>query len=240
MISAMCQLAGEDVPVYVGAQEPLLIDQRQSEAPQSAALPLTGPDREYPHGEAISFMRRTIRQNPGEVVLLTIGPLTNIALLFKVDPEIPYLLKGLVMMCGAFEVDRIEWNAMLDPHASAVVYNTHTPLHRSVGLDVTTQVTMSAEEVRSRFQAPLLRLVLDFAEIWFQDRDVITFHDPLAAATIFEDGICQFKRGQVAVELDDQETLGKTHWKPMPNGRHEVATRVNPERFLGHFFSLFT
>jgi hypothetical protein len=44
---------------------------------------------------AIEFLRATIRAHPGEIDLLTIGPLTNIGLLFAVDPEIPSLLKGL-------------------------------------------------------------------------------------------------------------------------------------------------
>lgn len=47
-------------------------------------------------------MRRTIRENPGEVTLIAVGPMTNIALLFLTDPEIPHLLKRLCLMCGRF------------------------------------------------------------------------------------------------------------------------------------------
>lgn len=50
----------------------------------------------------IPFLRQTIRAHPGEVTLLGIGPLTNIALLFSIDAEIPLLLKQLVLMCGVF------------------------------------------------------------------------------------------------------------------------------------------
>ena len=107
---------------------------------------------------------------------MTIGPLTNIGLLFAVDREIPSLLKALVMMCGVFTnrlagVGPREWNAIGDPHATAIVYNAPVAVHRSLGLDVTCQVVMPADEVRKQFQRPLLRPVLDFAEVWFTKRD---------------------------------------------------------------------
>lgn len=240
LVSSLCEVAGADLPIYIGAEEPLLVEQRQPQAPQAAALTFWKHGSGFPRGQAVDFMQRTIRQHPGEVILLTIGPLTNVALLFKVDPEIPALLKGLVMMCGVFETDELEWNAMLDPHATAMVYRSQIAHHRSIGLDVTRQVTMPAEEVRKRFQAPLLRPVLDFAEVWFEERETITFHDPLAAATIFKDGICQFKRGQVTVELQEPEALGKATWDSKVDGSHEVAGHVNPEIFFDHFFSLFS
>ncbi len=239
MASTLCQIAGKNIPIYIGAETPLLIEQRQPTAPQADALSQWAHQTGFPRGEAISFMRRVIRENPGEITLLPIGPLTNIALLFKIDPEIPSLLKSLVLMCGAFENGRLEWNAMLDPHASEIVYRAAAPIHRSIGTDVTMQVTMPAEEVRQRFQAPLLKPVLDFAEVWFEYSEIITFHDPLAAATIFRPDICGFTPGQVNIELEDQENLGKTYWKRNPSGPHEVALSVQPENFFEHFFSYF-
>ena len=240
LASALCRVAGRQIPIYIGAEEPLLVEQRQPGAPQAEALARWGHDAGFAHGEAVEFLRRTIRDHPGEITLLTIGPLTNIALLFKVDPQIPVLLQRLVMMCGAFEPGRQEWNAMLDPHASAIVYNTKVRLHRSIGLDVTTQVRMPAAEVRQAFQAPPLQPVLDFAEVWFQQREAITFHDPLAAATLFDPAICGFSRGRVAIELEDPDSLGKTVWQADPEGPHEVATQVDPVKFFKHFFSYFS
>ena len=98
---------------------------------------------------------------------------------------------------------------------------------------------MPADEVRRRFQHPRLLPVLDFAEIWFQEQDKITFHDPLAATTIFAPGICTFQRGWVEIELADQEALGMTRWTPDPGGPHEAALGVNPEAFFKHYFSFF-
>ncbi|GIK40357.1 MAG: nucleoside hydrolase [Chloroflexota bacterium] len=245
LASALCKVAGPEVPIFPGAEDPLLVPQKQTSAPQVVALKNWDHDQYFPRGQAIEFLRQTIRQYPGEVVLLTIGPLTNIGLLFRVDPEIPYLLKGLTMMCGVFtdrfrSVGPLEWNAQLDPHATAIVYRSAVSVHRSVGLDVTCQVTMAARQVKEKFQADLLRPVLDFAEVWFRDRDTITFHDPLAAATIFDDRICVFKKGMVEVELASEESQGKTHWKPGGlDARHEVACEVDNVHFFEHYFSMF-
>lgn len=245
MASALCKLAGKDVEIFPGSELPLLIPQYQPLAPQAEALKDWPHQERFPEGQAISYLRNTIRANPGEVTLLTIGPLTNIGLLFRVDPEIPRLLKRLVLMCGVFTnrlagVGPLEWNAMGDPHASAIVYQSPVPIHRSVGLDVTCQVKMPADEVRQRFQKGLLRPVLNFAEVWFRHNQILTFHDPLAAVAIFDEQICRFDRGSVEVELVSARTKGMTHWTPDINGLHEVAMAVNPDRFFNHIFSFFS
>ena len=244
MASALCKAAGKDVPIFPGAEQPFLRNQLQTHAPQAVALKRWAHENRFPKGAYLEFLRDTIRSNPGEVNLLTIGPLTNIALLFRFDPELPTLLKSLVMMCGVFTnqlagVGPLEWNAMLDPHATAVVYQSKVPIHRSIGLDVTCQVVMDADEVRKRFQTGILQVVLDFAEVWFKDRPSITFHDPLAAVTIFDQQVCAFERGQVEVELTSSRFIGLTAWTTDPEGMHAIALQVQPEQFFAHYFGCF-
>ena len=245
LASVLCKVAGKDIPIFPGVETPLLVSQKQPLTPQATALSNWPHETIFPQGQAIEFLRRTIRKLPGEITLLTIGPLTNAALLFSVDPEIPSLLKGLVLMGGVFTnrlagVGPLEWNARVDPHATAMVYRAEVPIHRSVGLDVTCQVAMDATQVRERFQMDLLRPVLDFAKVWFRQRDKITFHDPLAATTLFDDGICGFERGTVDVELASERLQGMTHWTPVDaDGKHDVALEVNADRFFEHFFSAF-
>jgi inosine-uridine nucleoside N-ribohydrolase len=223
---------------------PIKVPQKQLRAQQAAALPRWPHETRFPRGEAIRFLRESIHANPGEVVLLTVGPLTNIGLLFQEYPEVPGLLKALVTMGGMYnenspEKDRIEWNTSGDPHATEIVYRSRVVSHRSLGLDVTQRVVLSDEGVRERFTAPLLRPVLDFAEIWFAEfYPAITFHDPLAAAVIFDDGICEFERGEVTIDMNERS--GRTIWRPDgPDAPHEVAVSVDPERFFDHFFGTF-
>lgn len=224
---------------------PLLIDQRQPDVPQASALSRWPHETKFPQGQAVEFMRQTIRANPGEVTLLAIGPMTNVAALFAADEEIPSLLKSLVLMCGVFTnrlagVGPLEWNALLDPAATAIVYRARPGMHRSIGLDVTCQVRMLAAEVRERFKKDsMLHPVLDFAEVWFKRIEMMTFHDPLAAVCIFDETVCGFERGQIDVEQDSKRLGGMTHWKSEAAGPHEVALTVDRQRFFEHYFSFF-
>lgn len=244
LASAICKAAKKNIPIYPGTENPLFIRQKQPVAAQAKALEHWEHEKEFPVGEAVEFLRRTIRSNPGEITLLAIGPMTNIALLFSVDPEIPKLLKSLVLMCGVFTnrlpgVGPVEWNAICDPHAAAIVYNAPVKIHRSIGLDVTCQVRMEKDEVRERFKADVLKPVVDFAGVWFETVNEITFHDPLAAVTIFDEDICRFDKGNVEIELMSDRLNGLTYWTPdKDKGIHEAALGVDSGRFFEHYFSI--
>ena len=247
MASALCKVAGKDIPIFPGAEMPLLSPVLQDEAPQADALGKWDHDTTFPKGQAVQFLRDTIRQNPGEITLLTIGALTNIGLLFALDPEIPSMLKRLVMMCGMFtrRIERLvplEWNARQDPHATAIAYRHDVDVHWSVGTDVTSGVRMGRDAFKEKAKSDLFRPVLDFADVWFEDRNDVVFHDPLAAALIFDNQICQMVRGTVEIELQSDRLTGYTHWLPEPYvrpGRHEIAVSADSERFFEHFFSVF-
>ncbi len=245
MASALCKVAGKDIPIFAGTENPLIVPIRQKICGQAKALANWEHDEIKNNGEAVEFMRKTIRQNPGEVTLLAVGPMTNIALLFSVDREIPYLLKQLVMMCGAFTCNYPtgspgEWNSKNDPHAARIVYQSPVKIHRSIGLDVTRKVTMDQEHIREKFQVGLLKPVLDFAEVWFSNTKILTFHDPLAAVTIFNNEVCEFGRGDVEVEIVSERCAGYTCLKSdQENGAHEIALKVDADKFFEEYFSVF-
>ncbi|MCM8768645.1 MAG: nucleoside hydrolase [Candidatus Omnitrophica bacterium] len=240
----LCQSAGKEIPIFPGCEKPLLGDQKQPYAPQAEILGNQPHQERFAQGQAVEFLRQTIRRYPGEITLLTIGPLTNIGLLFALDAEVPSLLERLVMMAGVF-TNRIpgvgprEWNALVDPYATAIVYQAPVKKHYSIGLDVTCQVKMKADQVRGEFQKGLLKVVLKMAEIWFRKRDIVTFHDPLAAVSIFHPGVCSFQKGQVEVELTSRRLAGLTYWTPVDHGPHQVALEVDPPAFFDQFFSVF-
>jgi purine nucleosidase len=243
LASVMCQAAGKEIPIYPGADHPMRGEQRQPIAQQAAALPRWPHQTDFPLNQAIDFLADTIRAYPGEVTLLTIGPLTNAGLLFSTYPDVAQLLAGLVMMGGNFdesgpEGERVEWNVAGDLLASEITYKAPVRLHRSLGLNVTQKVMMSAEEVREKFTSPLLRPVMDMAEIWFAGfYPFITFHDPLAAATIFEPDLCSYQHGTVT--LDTTEKPGRTIWQTGGSyAPHQVAMAVDVEHYFAHFFNI--
>src|SRR5215216_5588044 len=243
LASVLCQAAGKSIPIYPGAEHPMQGEQRQPIAQQAAVLPNWPHEINFPLNQAVDFLADTIRSHPYEVTLLTIGPLTNIGTLFSTYPDVAELLSALIIMGGNFdesgpEAGRIEFNVAGDLAASEIVYKAPVRLHRSLGLNVTQQVMMQADEAKERFTAPLLRPVLDMAEIWFEKfYKSITFHDPLAAATILEPDLCSYQQGKVI--LDHAEQPGKTIWQPgNAEAPHQVAMAVDVERYFQHFFSV--
>ncbi|MCL1858560.1 MAG: nucleoside hydrolase [Oscillospiraceae bacterium] len=237
MASAICTNIGKpDIPVYPGTEMPLLTEQKQPIAPQNKYLGGWKYKPNYPRFGAIEFMRQTIRHNPGEVTLLSIGPMTNIGLLFTVDPEIPGMLRELVTMGGIFNNDTAaEWNIFCDPYAAYLACNAKVRVHYLIGGDITGQVRIQTdkEDIKRRFSAPVLRPVVDFTQAWLESTDVITFHDPLAAVTMFRDDVCGFEHGKV--EVDCTVNPGATKFIP-GDGHHYVAKSVIPDKFFEEFF----
>ncbi len=243
MASALCELAGRKVPIHSGMESPLKAVPRQTQCPQAEGLSRWTHSTGFAPGTAVDFLRDVIRSRPGEVTLLAIGPLTNIAVLFTRSPEIPRLLKSLVLMAGAFtdacsRGTHMEWNVQLDPEAADIVYRAPVPRLLSVGLDVTTQVVMDGTKFLDECgKRRLLGPVADFTRVWLKDNATVTFHDPLAAALIFEPTLCGLSRGRITVELEREGSQGATWFSPDdPKGPHEVAWSVEKDRFLEHYF----
>lgn len=242
---AVCRAAGRtDVPIHPGATDVLLSGPGQPDVPRFAGLQGRHAFRtDWPEHSAVDFLRHTIHAHPGEITLLGIGPLTNIALLFKEDPEIPGLLKRLVLMCGVFAGEpghgpgAREWNARVDPAATCIVYRSHVAEHRSIGLDVTKRCSLATPEMLARIEGVLPPVVRDMATVYLEDR--VTFHDPLAAVTVFHPAVCTYASGTVSVETTSPHLSGLTTFAPGPPGPHLVAASVESDRFFQRFFGVF-
>lgn len=256
LAAAVCDAAGRsDIPVHSGASRPLLHGPGQAQVPQYAALVGRPHRAAFPDNTAVEFLRSTIRARPGELTLLTIGPFTNIALLFALDPEIPGLLKQVVSMAGVFWPHvwgPTEWNSRVDPVANAIVLaatarvaageqaTVAVPRHVLFGLDVTYECQMKSEEVRRRFASPKFDIVRDLAEVWFgKSKEGMTFHDPLAAASIFKPELCTYQDGKVLADAADGTFAGLTALHPEANGPHRVAKTVDAAAFFREYFGVF-
>lgn len=249
----ICRAAGRaDVPIIAGLAGPLLHGPGQPNVPQYEAVQNMPHRKDYAANghsgaSAVHFLRETIRARPGEITLLAVGPMTNVGTLFALDPEIPRLLKRLVLMCGVFTSaggqgpGAREWNALVDPVASALVYRHAAPgTLLSVGLDVTTRCTLPQNECRDRFTRAggALGIVAQMAKVWFKHASHITFHDPLAAALVFAPDLCKTQTGRVDVFTDDNPLAGLTRWSVNEKGPHAVATDVDPAAFFAHYFGV--
>ena len=252
----MCTAAArDDVPVHCGAPGPLLM------GPGQAAVPLydavahrehRSPD-EWPVGTAVEFLRTTIRQRPGEITLLTIGPLTNVALLFALDPQIPSLLASIVSMAGVhFPHERmVETNVLSDPAAAAMVLRAtarpRSAPHTFLGLSVSSRCVLTADDVRQRLKPPLppADVVLEMLDAWSRRTRQVRFHDPLAAAMVFEPDLCTCEPGVVLTDVTrPSDEAGRTFFtaaRSLPDaGRafgQRVAKGVKTRAFFDHYFA---
>ena len=249
LVSAICKTAGQDIRIVPGSENRLDGPTRQPRVPQASVLPNWPHETEFSDDDAIEFMAETIHSRPNEVVLLAVGPMTNVAKLFTKHSDTPGLLKSLQLMLGRFidpynGTPSAEWNAYCDPTAASIVYSDAVSggiaSHTSLGLDVTTKVTMNSDEVRQHFQHPLLMPVYEMSAVWFDERAILNFHDPLAAVTLFDGGIVEFERGTSLVTRADDRDDGITDWTPDGNGPHRVGVEVDAAGFFESYFSVFT
>ena len=243
LASVMCKIANKNVPILLGLEGRIDGPCRQPEVPHHPILLNWNHETLFNDESAIDFMAKTIRTYPNEVVLLAVGPRTNVATLFLKHPDIPLLLKSLQIMGGRFIASRklpiSEWNIHCDPAAAHIVYNTLIPLQTSIGLDVTYNVEMDSKQVKERFDHYLLNPINEMSEIWFKKRKKIKFHDPLAAVTIFNESVCSYKKGTVTIQREDNDFDGITIWEENSNGPHRIGSTVNAKSFFESYFRVF-
>jgi purine nucleosidase len=163
---AVLELAGRtDVEVAMGREVPLvrpLETTPETHGPKGVGhAELPPPMRPLSERHAVDLILAEARSRPGEITLVTLGPLTNLALAVLVEPALPRLLKGYALMGGAFGVSgnttpTTEWNIHCDPDAAAIVFRAWgaaiaedptigRPL--ALGLDVTEQARILPDDV---------------------------------------------------------------------------------------------
>ena len=248
LVDSLCRAAGRaDVAIHAGAEHAIAASTPQPDVPQAAVL--DGFDHRDPGdfapNTAVTFLRDIIHAAPGEVMLLTIGPMTNAGLLFATYPESADQLAGIMIMGGAYSMSPWvgggqEWNSYCDPVAAGIVYRTPLASHRSVGLNVTHRCVLGAQESIDRFTAlgGPWAVVAAMTDVWGERSDTVTYHDPLAAAVLFRPGLCEWRRGRVSVELTSSRYRGATAFDPDPDDSapHEVAVDVDPDSFFLEVF----
>ncbi|XP_046467589.1 uncharacterized protein [Neodiprion pinetum] len=125
-----------DIPVYKGASHPLLLpDVKDHYFGQDGFGDFYYPDPPSTdlinQKDAVSAMIELVKQHPGEVTILALGPLTNIALAIRIYPEFLEKLQQLIVMGGSTEgrgntQPGIEFNFAADPAANFIVFNSST------------------------------------------------------------------------------------------------------------------
>ncbi|MFL5770533.1 MAG: nucleoside hydrolase [Chloroflexota bacterium] len=155
---AVLELGGRtDLEVALGDERPLVRPVEttpETHGPQGlgyAELPPAA--RPLSERHAVDVWLEHVRARPGEVSLVTCGPLTNMARAIEREPEFPRLLRRWVVMGGAYRVagntaPTTEWNIQCDPEAAAIAFGAAwTPRPIALGLDVTEKAKITPEHV---------------------------------------------------------------------------------------------
>jgi purine nucleosidase len=252
------RLGIHDTPLFRGSATPIIhTDQKRTPAPHVLALRKTA--RPPTPGYGPLAIVEHILANPGQITVVAIGPLTNVAIALLLEPRIRSAIKELVIMGGIFlgtmySRDKPgEFNVFSDPEAARAVLRSGIP-QRWIGLDCTLRVRLSmadAEELKkapssfAAFAGDATITYINYQAVRFPGRpkpDSVPMHDPLAVAVVSRPDLCEYKEMAVSIITGDGEARGvmiadrlETPSPPVPNCR--VAVGVNAEAFRSHFLT---
>ncbi len=258
MADALCaRLECRNIPIAAGADQPLYSNQYWRENP---VRPWLGegerkPRQSYEPNQALNLLRRTIREYPNEVTLITIGQLTNLGLLLLLDPETAGLLKAVVSMGGAVEYpeDRpvSECNVLLDPIAAGIVFQRLAVPLTVVPIEAVRGMPLEAAQLQQIFADERMDGVRQACRGWWatQGREHIGLADPLTVALVFEPELVNTTKGRISMRLldhhpPDGETFaddtvaGVTAFAEQANGPVRLVRTCNKKKTHEHLMRI--
>jgi purine nucleosidase len=214
-----------NVPVCKGIGKPLQGNALMFGFEGEKILTESDKDAKYSDEHAVNFIIRTIMENPGEVTIVTLGAVSNLAAAYVMEPAIAQNMKELIMMAGVVIpiVDKKgvrrspieEYNFNNDALAAQIVVNSDMP-KTMVPIDVTLQIPLRPDQVDriNESKEPVARLVSDILSVWPPQEYLIYLsvgiptehtglwlHDPLTVALVYDRSFCEFARVHIAAEF---------------------------------------
>ncbi|MCX5907201.1 MAG: nucleoside hydrolase [Deltaproteobacteria bacterium] len=220
---------------------------------------LGGVQIDFPEGEkwwhrfsgpAAELIPEIARKDPGEIILIAVGPLTNLALAFRKDPEGMKALKETVIMGGAVRTrgnitSHAEFNIFTDPLAAQIVLASAMPI-TLVPLDATHQVALTPEFMEHRIHPSDSRFSRFLREVTGYDpgqrhfrggaKDIF-LHDPLAVGVVIDPGLVRKESLFLTVETEEGESFGRISEVGAGPRKIDVCLTVDSGKFLDLFIS---
>lgn len=186
------------------------------------------------HRNALDLLMEVSERHAGEVGLITLGPLTNVAAAFQFDPMLPTRLAWIVSMGGEIAHYRLEYNVRADPVAADLVFRSGARLLLATA-SVTEQVTLAADLVKrlGRVDRPICRLLHRMTELWWPHRGEKAgpvLYDVVPVAWAFDPTLVRTERLCVQVQTAPGPAFGWTVVVPDGEPNMDVTTDVNEER----------
>lgn len=220
-----------DTPRGLGAAKPLLEDMAWF-SPWQSEYGKTFPWHTRPAAcLAANLIIDTVHNHPGQVSILSLGPMTNLALAVRLDPSIVSLIREVIVMGGSYNVQNSapEFNMRCDPEAAEIVLHAGWQVN-VLGLDVTRRVHFSRRDFSSLSERhPAVALLRVQAAGWISrvegmgwEQDGCALHDAVAAAYLVDETLFQTEQVSVEVELQDRNSRGLTRFHPPAENRQIV------------------
>jgi len=248
-LSLLQAASRSDIPVAKGASRPLrgkFAYAPHFHGPGGLSQRLPDPANGPVEDGAVKFLYDKLTGERGEVVLVALGPLTNLALLLRERPIALEQAKQIVVMGGAVNTPgnvtpKAEFNFYCDPVAAEIVLSSRLPI-TMVDLAACRQVKINREQALGLKSAtPRGRLMLDMLQGWFQrepSREEFEFCAPLAMAIALHPAIATATKVDLDVGIEKDELLGATSDTGGP-GEITLAQDVDSSRFFALFGRLF-
>ena len=241
-------LGRADIPVHRGAARPLRgrfghIYNIHGPGGLTVKIPLPVS---APHSQrATACIIELARSSPGELTLIALGPLTNVAKAIVEEPRLREWVSEIVVMGGAVctpgNVNRFaEFNIYNDAPAASLVFASGIPI-TLVGLDVCKRVYVGREDSAwAPGPSTGARLASRIVDKWFAldpARDRYLLYDPLAIAAVVRPDLLTYEQATVTVETEDAEQLGRTS-ASFGVGSVRVATNVRADEAMHYIGDL--
>jgi pyrimidine-specific ribonucleoside hydrolase len=229
----LVEIAGRtDIPVAAGAKQPLkrqLVTASYAHGENGlAGVQFPEPKTRPVSESAWELIRRIVRRSPGEIHLIAIGPLTNLALAFQDDPQLPRMIPSITLMGGSLSAGNVspsaEFNIYVDPEAAQIVFRSGIPI-TMVGLDVTRRATLREQDIQALEAAnnPISRAAGQITRATMSRMrkagatEGPAMHDSLAVATFLDPSVVTLQEYYVDVETKGEFTAGQTvGWRRTP------------------------
>jgi len=187
---------------------------------------------------AVDFLRGKLHRYPGEVTVIAIGELTNVAALIKADPLAAKKIKRLAIMGGSIargyepgSKPDPEWNVKSNPSAAQAVFTSGIPITLAP-LDVTAMLKLNAA-ARSRIYSSNTTLGNSLGalyKLWNHETPIL--FDPMAVALVLDPSLCQTK--ELAIEVDRQGFTRVVESKP---ANATVGLSTDPAKFFDFYMA---
>ncbi len=216
-----------DIPVYAGCQNPIMRPLVTAEYVMGndglAGADLPPPRTSASSTHAVSFLVETLNAADRPVTVVTLGPLTNLAVALIIAPEIRQKIGRLAVMGGSMArgniVPQAEYNIFVDPHAARIVLNAGLDT-TIIGLDVTHQVVNSVARIErimsigTEAAVAVARMFMPHARIQEElapgSKPRGLMHDPCVIAYLLRPDLFGGRFVNVSVETDSEITVGAT------------------------------